>query len=149
MTDIAGIEGVLGGGAERSEGEQREGAPSASAAEAAAIAIAVAEAELDPRARPDAAAFLRSQKSLADLQIKYFDEDRELADLERQLAISAARRKQFSDRLKNGVQLLVALAASLVAVAAAVLIYGAATSRSVVVDSFKTPPRPGSTRRHR
>ena len=134
-------EGVLGG-----ETEGPEAAAQAlelepfSGADALASALAVEAAEGDSGARSDAVAYLQSQKALVDLQVRYFEVQRRLAREERLLAIDAARRKRFADRLKNIVQLLVTLAATIVALAVVILIVDAIRARSVVVDPFRTPP---------
>jgi tetratricopeptide (TPR) repeat protein len=140
MTDILGSEGFLGGDAETREAGAPDRASRASAGEASAVAIAMQQASADSETQADAAAFLRSQKALADLQVRYFDDERELSDRERQLAIRAALRKQFADRLRNIWQSMATAAAILAAALAAAMVYDAATSRSVVVDSFRAPP---------
>jgi tetratricopeptide (TPR) repeat protein len=135
---MEGLEGLLGA-FEGSEAEAASAEAREEGLESAATAIAVEEAEKDPKAQPDAAAYLQSQKALVDLQIARFAEEHRLVHEERLLAIDAARRKRFADRLRNGLQVLVALAACAVTAAAAAMIIEAATSRSVVVDAFATP----------
>src|SRR5208283_4650607 len=73
------------------------------------------------------------QSHLLSLQLKHFDEDR-------RAAVDAARRKRFSDRLRNGMQAFLAVAIVAVCLLGLAMIVAAATSRSVVVDTFATPP---------
>ena len=134
------IEGLTGGESEESEAAARV-LETFSDADPLASAIAVEAAEAGQSGwRAEAVAYLRSQKALVDLQIRYFEPQRRLAREERLLAIDAARRKRFADRLKNTVQLLATLGAAGVAIAVIVLIRDAVVSRGVVVEPFKTPP---------
>ena len=68
------------------------------------------------------------------------EEERRLVHEERVLAIAAARRKRFADWLRTIVQLLVTLAALIVAAVLVMLVRDAVVARSVVVDPFRTPP---------
>jgi tetratricopeptide (TPR) repeat protein len=138
MTDSV-IEGVLGGEPEEPAAGPKGLEPFAGA-DALASAIAVEAAETGAGSRPDAVGYLQSQKALVDLQVAHFEGERRLVHTERVLAIAAARRKRFADRLRIIVQLLVTLAALIAATAVVILIYGAVTARSVVVDPFRTPP---------
>jgi tetratricopeptide (TPR) repeat protein len=133
------IEGFLGGEPEEPAAEAKGLEPFAGA-DALASAIAVEAAETESGSRSDAVAYLQSQKTLVDLQVRHFEEERRLVHEERVLAIAAARRKRFADWLKTIVQLLVTLTAILVAAAMLILIRDAVVARSVVVDSFRTPP---------
>ena len=90
---------------------------------------------------PEAAAFLKAQRSLVELQIKHFDE-------ERHLSIAAARRKRFSDRLKYGLQGLGMLAAVGIIVGFAVMTWQAVNDRGLVIlrPSPRCPTSRGADR---
>jgi tetratricopeptide (TPR) repeat protein len=134
------IEGLTGEEADESEAAARV-LETFSVADPLASAIAVEAAEVAETGwRSEAVAYLRAQKALVDLQVRHFEPQRRLAREERLLAIDAARRKRFADRLKNAVQLLVTLGAAVIAVAVIILIRDAVVSRGVVVEPFKTPP---------
>ena len=139
MEGLESLEGLLGGALEGGEPDAAVSELREEGLELAATAIAVEEAEKDPKSQAHAAAYLKSQKALVDLQIARFAEEHKLVHQERVLAIDAARRKRFSDRLRNGLQTLISAAAALAALAAITMIYEAASSRSVVVDSFAAP----------
>src|SRR5271167_1142304 len=94
------IEGFLGGEPEEPAAEARDLEPLAGA-DPLAAAIAVEAAEADSGSRSDAVAYLQAQKALVDLQVLHFEQELHLAHQQRLLAIGAARRKRFADRLKN------------------------------------------------
>lgn len=125
------LEGLLGGEAEGEEERRRPAALDPFVA-AAALAGAAHGAPLDPRL----AAYLEAQTKLAQLDAHHFDEERELA-------IDAAKRRRFSDRLRIAFQLLLALIVSGIAVGFLLMIHDAFTARSVVVDPFEAPPALG------
>jgi len=62
----------------------------------------VAKAEQHPDLSRSASEYLVEQRRLVQLQIKHFDE-------ERRLAIAAAKRKRYADRIRNTLSTLVAL----------------------------------------
>src|SRR5215469_14919149 len=88
------IEGVVG-----AEGEEREAEASIASTDPFAAAAAIEAARHDPELARKLGDYLDKQSRLAELQLHHFEE-------ERLLAIGAARRKRFSDRLKNGLQLI-------------------------------------------
>ncbi|HLZ85280.1 MAG TPA: tetratricopeptide repeat protein [Caulobacteraceae bacterium] len=134
------IEGFLGGEPEEPAAAEALQPFDSADALAAALAVESAETEIESGARSDARAYLQAQKALVDLQVRYFEVQRRLARDERLLAIDAAKRKRFADRLKNTIQLLATLAALVIAAAVIVLLTDAIAARSVVVDPFRTPP---------
>ena len=137
---MSGVEDLLGGMGGEPDAEARvEDARAEIAGDGAATTIAIGQADNDPKARADADGYLRSQKTLVDLQIAHFEEQHRLTHQERLLAIDAARRKRFADRLRNGLQVFVAIGVTLAALAVLVMIHDAATARSVVVDPFAAP----------
>jgi tetratricopeptide (TPR) repeat protein len=121
------IEGVLG-----AEGEEREAEASVAGSDAFAAAAALEAARHDPELARKLGDYFDKQSRLAELQLHHFEE-------ERLLAIGAARRKRFSDRLKNGLQLIAVVVAAGFAAVAAAMFYDAFTSHSVVVDAFDAP----------
>ncbi|HEY5070600.1 MAG TPA: hypothetical protein VII63_01070 [Caulobacteraceae bacterium] len=120
------IEDVPGG-----EGEEARAA-SAPGADAFAAAIAMDEARRDPELARKAGDYLDRHSRLIALQIEHFEEDN-------RLATQAAKRKRFSDRLKNALQVFLALAATVGGLGLLVMLHDDLTSRRVVVDAFKGP----------
>jgi tetratricopeptide (TPR) repeat protein len=124
------IESPVGGEAQREE----SAAPVSAAAVAAAIALD--EAAKSPGVAADASAFLKSQKSLVDLQVKHFDQ-------ERRLAIHAAKLKRAMDWLKLATQTSLALVVIALVIGLASLIWNAAHDRGLVIEPFAVSPDVG------
>jgi hypothetical protein len=101
-------------------------------ADAVALAVAMDTAKQDPELARKAGNYLDEQHALVKLQIKHFDE-------ERHLAIAAAKRKRYLDRLRIvGATMLAALG---VAVTGAFIMFvrDAAHDTGVVLDAASTP----------
>jgi tetratricopeptide (TPR) repeat protein len=134
------ISEILGGeGAEEAEAEAAVTLEEAASGDAVAMTVAMDAARFDKELSRKAGDYLERhtelvarQKKLVELQVHHFE-------TERRLALQAARRKRFVDRLKYTVQMLITLVAVSALVGAVWMIYGAATSRRVVVDLFSTP----------
>jgi tetratricopeptide (TPR) repeat protein len=122
------IEGVFGGDA-----EEREGDGGLAGADAVAVAVAMDAARHDPELARQAAEYLAKQGRLTDLQLHHFD-------TERRLAIEAARRKRFSDRIRNGLMGGAALLGLGVVGALAYETWSAVHDHDLVVESFSVPP---------
>jgi tetratricopeptide (TPR) repeat protein len=133
-------EGVLGGllgeETEKAEVEAGERTPSAEAY-AAAVASGMTA---DPEVARQTAAFLASQTALLNVQRIHIEDEHtlRLASLRNQISEQGLRR--FGLRLRTTSQLLVALIIAALALGLAVMLYDAFHSRSVVIDSFQTPP---------
>jgi tetratricopeptide (TPR) repeat protein len=127
VAESGGIEGLLGPNL-----DGPEAGASVAGSEMLAAAIAVGEAGADPAMKRDASAFLRAQQQLIELQVKHFEE-------ERRLAIAAAKRKRLSDRLRNGLQLFLALVLTGAVVGLGVLIWESAHDDGLVVEAFEVP----------
>jgi hypothetical protein len=79
-------------------GEEKEGAeaePVVAGSDAVALAVAMDAARYDPELARKAGNYLDEQHLLVKLQAKHFDE-------ERRLAIAAAKRKRYADRIRGG-----------------------------------------------
>jgi tetratricopeptide (TPR) repeat protein len=136
------ISKILGGeGAEEAEAEAKAAVSLEEAASGDAVAMVVAmdAARFDKELSRKAGDYLERhtelvarQKNLVELQLHHFD-------TERRSAQQASHRKRFVDRLKYTVQMLITLVAVSALVGAVWMIYGAATSRRVVVDVFSAP----------
>ena len=90
MAESEGHEGLL-------VGEEKgipEGEPRVVGADPVALAVATDAAKYDPELARKAGDYLDEQQSLVRLQVKHFDEEHELA-------IAAAKRKRFADRVRN------------------------------------------------
>jgi tetratricopeptide (TPR) repeat protein len=128
MAEGGVIEGIFGG-----EAEEREGDGGLAGADAVAVAVAMDAARHDPELARQAAEYLAKQGRLTDLQLHHFD-------TERRLAIEAARRKRFSDRIRNGLMGGAALLGLGVVGALAYETWEAVHDHDVVVESFSVPP---------
>jgi tetratricopeptide (TPR) repeat protein len=128
MADIGGVESVLGGESEASEGD----APVAGA-DAAAVALALQEAHRDSELSRTASEYFAEQRALVKLQIRHFEE-------ERRLAIAAAKRKRLSDRLRIGLQLIVGLVALGAVLGLVAMFWDALRDRGISVEAFAVPP---------
>jgi tetratricopeptide (TPR) repeat protein len=127
LAEAGGIEGVLGG-----EPESTEGDAPAGGVDAVAVALALPAAHHDPELGRITSEYLAEQRALVKLQIKHFDE-------ERRLAIAAAKRKRLSDRLRIGLQLFVVLVALGAVVGVAAMFWDALTDRGIKVEAFEVP----------
>jgi tetratricopeptide (TPR) repeat protein len=127
LVEGGGIEGVLGGEPQSTEGDTPVGG-----ADAAAVALALQAAHQDPELSRTASEYLAEQRALVKLQIKHFDE-------ERRLAIDAAKRKRLSDRLRIGLQLFVVLAAFGAVLGLAAMFWDALTDHGIKIEAFDVP----------
>jgi tetratricopeptide (TPR) repeat protein len=128
MAEGSGIEGLLD-----SEPEEREGAAAGAGADAVALSLALQKAANDPELSRTASEYLVEQRCLVQLQIKHFDE-------ERRLAIAAAKRKRYADRVRNTLSTLVALIVLGLVVAISRMTIEAINDHSIVVEGFSVPP---------
>jgi tetratricopeptide (TPR) repeat protein len=108
-------------------------------ADTVATIVAMDSARFDPNLSHRAAEYLDSQRELTVLTIKHFDHERVLALEQSKLSILAAKRKAISDRLRIALQIVLAFIPLFLVAGIAFLVYGAVTSRSVVVDAFQAP----------
>lgn len=121
------VSGALGG-----ETAAEQDAALASA-DSFAAAIAMVEAEKSPEVAAQAAAFLRKQGALTDLQVKHFDQ-------ERRLAIQGAKLKRAMDWLKLAMQGAITLVLFGVAGGLIAMVWSAAHDHGLVIESFTVPP---------
>ena len=125
MAEGGGIEGLLD-----SEPDEREGG--VAGADAVALSLAMQKAAHDPELGRTAAEYLVQQRHLVQLQIKHFDE-------ERRLAIAAAKRKRYADRIRNTLSTLVALIVLGLILAIIRITLEAFNDYSVVVEGLTVP----------
>jgi hypothetical protein len=95
---VADAEGI---GSALSPDEGEEHSTQDGSVDAVGMALALDAAHHDPLLGPAVRRYLNRQRALVDLQIKHFD-------AEHTLAIAAARRKGFIDRMRICLQVLVA-----------------------------------------
>ena len=126
MAEESFIEGTLGG----EPPEREEG--STAAVDPAAIALALDEARYNTALGATAGAYLDAQRALTQLQIRHFDE-------ERRLAIAAARRKGYADRIRNALATLLAAGAVVVVLCIGGFVLEAVGDHGLVVEAFATP----------
>jgi tetratricopeptide (TPR) repeat protein len=120
------FDGVVGG-------EEEKASRTKSGAEPFAAAIAANLANQSPEVAIEAAAFLRKQTEVLEVQRKNLEVEYEFFEAEwgpRLLAL----------RLRTGFQIFIALFATVIGIGVAVMLHDAITSRSVVVQSFRAPP---------
>jgi tetratricopeptide (TPR) repeat protein len=129
--------GILGGEGEKPEVEIPE---SLAGAEAFAAAIAAIASRQDPEVARKTVEFLGRQSQLLETQNKHLKDEHalRLAHLRHELGEENIRR--FGLRLRVGFQVFVALVATVIGVGAALAIYDAVHSRSVVIDPFEIAP---------
>jgi tetratricopeptide (TPR) repeat protein len=119
--------GVLGGE------EEEKTAPARAGTEAFAAAVATNIANHSPEVAAKTAAFFEEQTELVRAQRKSVEAEHEFFEVEwgpRLLGI----------RLRVGFQVFVALFAILIGIGAAIVIYDAVHSRSVIIDPFEIAP---------
>jgi tetratricopeptide (TPR) repeat protein len=131
------LERLFGGEQEATEAEAGEGLVSA---EAFAAAIAEEEAKRDPDVARAAAQFLRDQSTLLRSQTEEMEDHRALRLSNLRGQSLEGRLRRFGQRIRNGVQVVTALVVALAGWGLCVMIYGAFTTNSVVVEAFDTPP---------
>lgn len=128
MAESGGVEGLIG--------EDKECAdPEAGVVNADSVAAAIAMdlAAVHPTVAEDASAFLKVQRELVSLQVKHFDEERELG-------IAAAKRKRYADRIRNSLATVVLAIVGAIALTLGVAIWHAVDDHDLVVDRFSVAP---------
>jgi tetratricopeptide (TPR) repeat protein len=128
VAETGDVEGLLDSGGESREPETKLGG-----ADAVAMAVALEQARHDPELSRKVGAYVDEQRQLVRLQVKHFEE-------ERYLSISAAKRKRYTDRIRNALFTLVAVVAGAVVVAVGALIWDARHDAGMVVEAFSVPP---------
>ena len=128
MSEPGGAERILQG-----EEDAQEGEAGSLTADPFAAALAINAVESGEPLDPVAASFLIEQTRLVKIQIKHFEH-------ERVLAIDAALRKKFSDRMRLTLQAIATSIAVCAFLWLVVIIWGSVTSEAVVVEPFDTPP---------
>jgi tetratricopeptide (TPR) repeat protein len=126
---VAEAEGI---GAAISPDESEENTAEGGSVDAVGMALALDAAHHDPLLGPAVRKFLNRQRALVDLQIKHFDE-------EHTLAIAAARRKGFIDRMRICLQVFVAAIIGGLILAIALMLWDAVNDRGVVIDAISVP----------
>ncbi len=101
---------------------------------------------LDPLAAALAARVAQDDQALAAEATRYFRDQRRLVQIttehlheQREVLLSHLKLRRFTERLKAGVQVFLAAVAASIAFTFVLILYGALTSRYVVVDIFRAP----------
>ncbi|HEY5105521.1 MAG TPA: hypothetical protein VII73_01980 [Caulobacteraceae bacterium] len=125
--------------------EQEE--PAASATEpiaadtgASAVAVALSRSSHAEEVDAEAAAFLRDQRKLVNLQIGNLEEDRALQHRHLALQHRHLVLRHFGDRLRIGLQLLAIAAGLFVVVGLGTMVWQAHEDHGLVVEAFSVPP---------
>jgi tetratricopeptide (TPR) repeat protein len=128
MAEGGPFEGVLG-----DEPEQQDVQSDLGKIDPLAAALAVDASKGDPDVARGVLGYLDDLRQLVRLQIKHFDE-------ERRLAIHAAKRKRFSDRVRYTALVGAALVGLAVVVVVGAMVWDAAHANGVAVEAFSVPP---------
>jgi tetratricopeptide (TPR) repeat protein len=131
------LERLFGGEEEAAEAEASEGRVSA---EAFAAALAEEQAKRDPEVARAAAQFLRDQSTLLRAQTEDMEDQRALRLSNLRGQSLEGRLRRFGQRIRNSVQAFTALVVALAGAGLGLMVYGAFTTNSVVVEAFDTPP---------
>lgn len=115
--------------------QPRVGATEQAGAEAtsSAVSVALGRSTRAHEVDAEAAAFLRDQRRLVNLQIENLEEDRALQH--RHLAL-----KYFGDRLRIGLQLLAIAFGLIVVVGMVAMVWQAHEDHGLVIEAFSVPP---------
>jgi tetratricopeptide (TPR) repeat protein len=134
-------EGLLGGllGGEEEKAEADAAAARASA-EAFAAAVAADQAKQDPGVARATERFLDRQASLLKAQEDELNEQRPLRLTHLHSQSQEGKLRRFGQRIRNGMQVATALLFAVIGVGLGVMVYDAFSARSVVVETFDTPP---------
>jgi tetratricopeptide (TPR) repeat protein len=128
MAASDGVEGIVG-----AEGDGGDSQSGIAQADAVAMAIAIDQARHDPELSRKVGDYVEKQTKLVDVQIRHIDE-------ERRLAIEAAKRKRYGDRIRNGLITGAAVIACSLVVGLAIMVWDAAHDTGLVIESFAVPP---------
>jgi tetratricopeptide (TPR) repeat protein len=128
MAEGGPFEGVLG-----DEPEEQDAQPDLGKIDPLAAALAVDASKANPDVAQGVLGYLDDLRELIRLQIKHFDE-------ERRLAIHAAKRKRFSDRVRYTALVGAALVGFGMVVIVGALVWDAAHADGVAVEAFSAPP---------
>jgi tetratricopeptide (TPR) repeat protein len=129
MAESGGVSGILGAEPEAAT----EGSLAETALDPTAAALAAEAAKSDPELAKKASAYFDSQRHLVDVQTEHLHE-------QRAVNLSLLKLKRSRERLKLGLQLFVILAATVIGIAALLMIRNAIEAHGVVIDAFQVPP---------
>ena len=127
MADDDSIDPLSGGELDR---PKRRGRPDPNAFAAAA---ALNAAGTHPAVAAEAAAFLREQRELAALQVRYFDEDRVQAN-------DGAKLRRAMDWMKLAMQVAITLVLFTAAILLGRMVWNAAHDHGLMIEGFTVPP---------
>ena len=133
MSDDDQIDPLSGGELDR---PKRRGRPDPNAFAAAA---ALNASGMSPGVAAEAAAFLREQRELAALQVRYFDEDRLQAN-------DGIKLRRAMDWMKLAMQVAITLVLITAAVLIGRMVWNAAHDHGLVIEGFTVPPDLATTR---
>ena len=134
-------EGVLGEllGGEEEAPETPASTDLPSGADAYAIAMAIEQSRRDPKVAAATLVFLREQAELLKAQTAQLHAERAIRLHHLQGQSREARLRRNGQRIRLGMQVLVALIAMMFGVGLLVMLHDAFTSQAVVVEAFEAP----------
>lgn len=130
MTESGGVLGVLGAESESPEGSTSE---TPTPLDPTAAALAAEATKNDPELAQKASAYFDKQSRLVEIQTEHLHE-------QRAVNLQLLKLRRFDERLRVGLRLFVIFVATVIGLGFAIMIRDAVNSRSVVVESFDTPP---------
>ncbi len=130
------LDGVLGGGEEKSESAAPE---AAAGAEAFAAAVAARLSANDPGVARKTEVFLEKQAQLLDTQRQHLEDEHALRLEHLAHQRHLLRGQRLGQALRITFQIVIALFVILVSAGIAMMLHDAVTSHSVVIDAFEAP----------
>lgn len=125
-----GIVGRIFGG---SEGEEAEADVLAGGADPIAAAVAMDAARFDPELSREAAAYLRKQAHLVDLQAEHLHE-------QRAVQLDHLKLRRVGERMRVAIQSFFVAVGVVIACGFIWMVWDAATDHGLVVEAFSVPP---------
>ena len=123
------VERIFGG----AEGEEAEAEGLANGADPMAAAVAMDAARFDPELSRDAAAYLRKQAHLVDLQAEHLHE-------QRAVQLDHLKLRRVGERMRVAIQSFFVAVGAVIACGFIWMVWNAATDHGLVVEAFSVPP---------
>ena len=129
MAERGVVERIFGG----AEGEEAEAEALANGADPMAAAVAMDAARFDPELTREAAAYLRKQAHLVDLQAEHLHE-------QRAVQLDHLKLRRVGERMRLALQSFFVALGALIGVGFLWMVWSAANDHGLVVEAFSVPP---------
>ena len=134
-------EGLLGGIlGEEDENSEVEATETLASADAFAAAVAARLSASDPEVARNTSAFLKKQAQLLETQNEHLKDEHALRLNRLSGQALEGKLRRVGIRIRIAFQVFLALVATIIGGGIAILLHDAFTSRSVVIESFDSPP---------